>query len=170
MKQEALVKHFENNSEEYAKIKKTVEEKVHSVLSDRRMVLKLGLLSLIESMKNDPGKYSCLIYHNAPSASNYNSQDYDAASYGQQQQQYPSQAYTDMLLEEAEKLYNKLVKKLVDETITDYASSTSSSLLPLLPQPEERQSHPITTTAANQIHMHTEEHRLFTQSEIDDDD
>jgi hypothetical protein len=63
MKQEALVKHFENNSEEYIKIKKTVEEKVHSVLSDRRMVLKLGLLSLIESMKNDPGKYSRLIYH-----------------------------------------------------------------------------------------------------------
>jgi hypothetical protein len=170
MKLEAVVRQFENNSEEYAKIKKTVEEKVHSILSDRRTVLKLALLSLTDSIKNDPDKYSLLIYHNTPSTINFNSQYYDAASYRQQQQQYPSQAYTDMLLEEAEKLFNKLVKKLVDETITDYASSTSSSLLPLLPPPEERQSHPITTTAANQTHMHTEEHRLFTQSEIDDDD
>ena len=170
MKLETAVKYFENNNEGYIKIIKTIEEKMHSFLSDRRMVLKLALLSLTDSIKNDPDKYSLLIYHNTPSTINFNSQYYDAASYGQQQQRYPSQAYTDMLLEEAEKLYNKLVKKLVDETITDYASSTSSSLLPLLPPPEERQSHPITTTAANQTHMHTEEHRLFTQSEIDDDD
>ena len=112
-------------------------------------------------------KYGCLIYHNTPPTANYNSQDYDTDSYGQQQQ-YPSQAYADMLLEEAEKLYNKLVKKLVDETITDYAFSTSSSLLPVLPPFEERQSDP-TTAATNQTHMHTEEHR-FSQSEIDNGD
>jgi hypothetical protein len=150
MKQEALVKQFKNNNEEYAKIKKTVEEKVHSILSDRRMVLKLALLSLTDSMKNDPDKYSRLIYHNTPptaASTWYNSnQYYEAVSSGQQQ--YPSQAYTDMLLDEAEKLYHNVAKDLVDETITDYASSTaSSSLLPLLPPPEERQSHP--ATAAN---------------------
>jgi hypothetical protein len=154
MKQQAIVRHFENNNGEYAKIKKTVEEKVHSILSDRRMVLKLALLSLIESMKNDPDKYSRLIYHNTPSTANYNSQYYDTASYGQQQQ-YPSHAYTDMLLEEAHKLYDKLAKELGDEIISDYDFSTASSLLPLLPPTEERQSHP-TTTAANQTHMHTE--------------
>lgn len=82
-------------------------------------------------MKNDPDKYSRLIYHNTPSTANYNSQDYDTASYGQQQ--YPSEAYTDILLEKAEKLYNKLAKELVDEILTDYAFSTSSSFLPLLP-------------------------------------
>jgi hypothetical protein len=53
-------------------------------------------LSLIESMRKEPDKYSHLIYHNAPSAANYNNQYYDAASYGQQQQQYPSQAYIDI--------------------------------------------------------------------------
>lgn len=62
-------------------------------------------------------------------------------------------------------------KDLVDETITDYASNISSSLLPLLPPPVERQSHPITTTTPDdQTHMHTDDHRLFTQSEMDDDD
>jgi hypothetical protein len=45
MKQQALVKHFENNNEVYyIKIRKTVEGKVHSVLSDRRMLLKLALV------------------------------------------------------------------------------------------------------------------------------
>ena len=39
IKQEDLVKHFENSNEVYSiKIRKTVEEKVHSVLSDRRML------------------------------------------------------------------------------------------------------------------------------------
>ena len=64
-----------------------------------------------------------------------------------------------MLLEEAEKLYNKLTKELGDEIISDYASSTSSSL-PLVPQSEEWQSDPTTATAANQTHMHTEKHRF----------
>ena len=149
MKLQDLLRHFENNNEEYTKIRKTAEEKVYSVLSDRKMLLKLALLSLIESMKNDPSKYNRLIFllmdHNTPSTANYNSQDYDTSSYGQQQQQYPSQAYTDMLLEEAEKLYNKLAKELGDEITSDYASSTSSPSSPLLPPTEEQQSRPTTT-------------------------
>lgn len=138
MKLQSLVRHFENNNEEYIKIKNTVEEKVHNVLSDRRMVLKLALLSLTESIRKEPDKYSQLIYHNTPSTANYNSQYYDTASYGQQQQ-YPSQVYTDMLLEEAEKLYNKLAKELGDEIISDYVSRTSSSSLPVLSQSDEKE-------------------------------
>jgi hypothetical protein len=139
MKLEAGVRQFQNNNEEYVKIKKTVEEKVQSILSDQKMVLKLALLSLIESMRKDPDKYSRLIYHNTPSAANYNSQCYDTDSYGQQQQQYPSHAYTDMLLEEAEKLYNKLTKEIGDEIISDYASSISSPSLPLSLSPSDEQ-------------------------------
>jgi len=172
IKQEAIIKHFENNNEEYSKIKKTVQEKVISVLSDRRTVLKLALLSLTESMRKAPDKYSHLIHNNTNTSSTPSrtqATDYDTASY-ELQQHYPSQAYTDMLLEEAEKLYNKLAKELGDEIISDYASSTSSaSLLPLLPQPVEQQSHPTTTNAANQTHMHAEEHR-FSQTRIDNDD
>jgi chromosome segregation ATPase len=51
MKLQDLLRHFENNNEEYTKIRKPAEEKVYSVLSDRKMLLKLALLSLIESMK-----------------------------------------------------------------------------------------------------------------------
>ena len=42
MKQEALVRHFENNNEVYIKIRKTVEEKVISILSNSKMLLKVG--------------------------------------------------------------------------------------------------------------------------------
>jgi hypothetical protein len=42
----------------------------------------------------------------------------------------------DMLIEEAERLYNKLTKELVDEIIADYISNISSSL-PLLQTPSD---------------------------------
>src|SRR2546421_7764068 len=60
MKLEAAVRQFENNNEEYVKIRNTVEEKVHSVLSDKKMLLELALFSLTESIRKDPDKYSPL--------------------------------------------------------------------------------------------------------------
>ena len=165
-----LVDNFQDNNWEYNKIRNAAEEKMRSVLSNSKMLLKLALLSLTESMRKDQDKYSQLIYHNTPptaASSDYGSNQCYGTASSEQQQQYPSWDCIDMLLEEAEKLYNKLAKELLDEVITDYASNTSSSLLPSLPS-EERQSHPTTTTIANQIHVHTEKHR-FTQSEIDDD-
>src|ERR1041385_8896693 len=128
MKLQGGVRAFQNNNEEYIKIRNTVEEKVNSILSDKKMVLKLALLSFTESMRKDPDKYSHLIHNNNTSSTpRIQATDYDSASYGQQQQ-YLSQAYADMLLEQAEKLYNKLAKELGDEIISDYASNVSSSL------------------------------------------
>ena len=85
VKQEAIVKHFENSNEvHYIKIRKTVEEKVISILSNSKMLLKLALLSLTESMRKDPDRYISLIYHNNTSSNTEcNSQNYETASYGQ---------------------------------------------------------------------------------------
>jgi hypothetical protein len=70
MKQEGSVKHFENSNEVYyIKIRKTVEEKVNSILSNSKMLLKLAVLSLIESIRNDPDKYSALIFCDNKSSS-----------------------------------------------------------------------------------------------------
>ena len=168
IKQEAIVKHFENNNEEYLKIRKTVEEKVDSVLSDRKILLKLALLSLTESMRKDPDRYISLIYHNTFSTADYSGQYYSTDSYGQQQQ-HPSQDYIDMLIQEAEKLYNKLAKDLEDESISDYAFSTSSSLPVLSQSDEKNESHPRQTTESIQSYIHTEEQR-FIRSEIDNED
>jgi hypothetical protein len=74
-----------------------------------------------------------------------------------------------VLIEEAEKLYNKLPKELGDESISDYAFISSSSL-PVLSQPDDKnESHPRQTTEAIQSNMDTEQHR-FVQSEIDNED
>jgi hypothetical protein len=175
MKIEATVRYFENNNEEYVKIRKTIEEKVRNILSDAKPLLRIALLSLTESIRKDPDKYSSLVFKSSSSstatpATDYRSQYYDAASYMYRQLQYPSQDYISMLIEEAEKLYNKLAKELGDESISDYAFSTSSSSLPVLSQSDEKnESHPRQTTESIQSYMHTEEHR-FVQSEIDNKD
>ena len=64
---ECLIDNFQNNDQGYVKIRNTAEEKMHSVLSDKKTLLKLALLSLAESMRKDQNKYSHLIYHNTPS-------------------------------------------------------------------------------------------------------
>ena len=69
MKLEAVVRQFENSNEVYIKIRKTVEEKVISILSDAKPLLRIALLSLTESMRKDPDKYGSLIYSKMPSSS-----------------------------------------------------------------------------------------------------
>jgi len=111
-----------------------------------------------------------LIYHNNTSSNTeYNSQNYENASYGQQQ--YTSQNYISMKIEEAERLYTSLIKKRVDKIITYYTFNVSSSLLSLLSPSDEKeqQTHPRQTTEAIQSHMHTEEDR-FVPSEINNAD
>ena len=54
VKLEALVRHFENDNEEFLKIGRIVEDIVHSTLSRSKVLLKYALLSLVESMKKDP--------------------------------------------------------------------------------------------------------------------
>jgi len=56
-----------------------------------------------------------------------------------QHQQYQSQDYISMLIEEAEKLYNKLTREWVDQIIMDYAPGISSPSLPLSLSPSDEQ-------------------------------
>ena len=67
------------------------------------------------------------------------------------------------------KLYNKLAKELVEESISDYGCSISSPSLPLLPPANEEQQSHHRQTAAIQSNMDTAEHR-FVRSEIDNED
>jgi transposase len=136
---EDLVRRFENNNKEYLKINQTVKDKVDSILSDGKVLLRLALYSVMESMRNEPVKYSSLIcYHN-----NNNETTHYPASFmhgGQQQlyissRDYFTEHYTTMLVQEAEKLYNKLVKEITEGITYDpaFSSSTSpSSSSPLL--------------------------------------
>jgi archaellum component FlaC len=131
---EDLVNRFENNNEEYLKIHQTVKDKVGSILSDRKGLLRLALYSLIESIRNEPVKYGSLTY-NSNSISLPGQQQYVSS------QDYFIEHYSVMLLNEAEKLYNKLVKDLVNEAIDDTAFGRGSALSssPLLSSSADRQ-------------------------------
>ena len=62
-KVQAFVYNYKNNNEEYIKLIKSIENKVQDVLLDKKAFLKLAIFSLIHSMRNDPEKYSTLVYH-----------------------------------------------------------------------------------------------------------
>jgi hypothetical protein len=89
----------------------------------------------------------------------------------QQQQQSPSPDYNTeanavIIIDEAEKLFYKLVKDSINKVITD--CTFSKSPLPLLPSNEQQQkSYEIkSTTAVNQ----TRTQNTFIQSEIDNEE
>lgn len=90
--QNPLVKHFENNDEEYIKIRRTVEEKALGILSDRKALLKLAVLSVAESIENDPDKYSYLIHYHRDKFSS--SPSFKSGGYTTTSQYYSAASYT----------------------------------------------------------------------------
>jgi hypothetical protein len=146
IRQEALVNDFQDNNEEYLKIIKTVGEEVLGVISNVKVLLKYALLSMTESIRNDPKKFRS-IFNNISSMIDYssNGQDY---MYGQQQQSpspdYNTEANTAIIICEAEKLFYKLVKDSINKIIIDYPFSKSSlPSLPLSPASDEGKSYEI---------------------------
>jgi hypothetical protein len=141
-------------------------------------------------MRNDPSKYFWLFNNNISSTTissslqptnNYLSPwYYEPHIYGGQ---YPSEGNNDkvyteqMLLDESEKLHNKIRKDFANKTINDPAIlSQSSSLLSLLPRSDDEEKEQLRSHAfqrstgdANKIYIYREEH-TFIQSEIDDND
>jgi hypothetical protein len=169
-----LVKQFKDNNEEYLKIKKTVGQHVTSILFDGKRILRLSLGSLTESMRRDPQKYNKLIYYNGRLSLGGIDQFTDI--YGRQL--YPSydnffEEYNSTLLEEAEKLYNKSVKELTEQIITEYSIKNSSSQL-FIPGKERQQFHyesfnrpPILTAIRNiQTYSDKRVERIFVKTEF----
>jgi hypothetical protein len=114
MKEEALARHFRSNNSEYVKI----DEKVRETLSNRKALLKLAVLCLTESVKENPEKYSFLVQQNTSSKIDYTIQYFNpfymhGQPYIQQHIQskvYFIEDYVAMLLENADKLFEELVK------------------------------------------------------------
>jgi hypothetical protein len=116
---------------------KSIENKI-SDLSYKKTFLKLAIISVIESMRNNPEKYSTLIYHNNDKSSlsssirskDNNSNLLDASRQvalpPQPYNGYIIEYYKDIMLEEAEKLYNLLVDQLVCEVTNESISKQST--------------------------------------------
>jgi hypothetical protein len=121
---EALVTEFKSNNEEYLNIKQEAEEKVKSILMNGKLLLKFATLSVIESLRSNPELCNFLLYNisNNNTATSYGS-NYLSLMSGEHQQQSFIDSYTDVILEESEKLYNTLKTELTNRFITTAAAA-----------------------------------------------
>ena len=129
---EALVSRFKSNYEEYLKIKQRVEEEVRSVLTDGKVLLQFALAAVVETFRRNPGKYNSLLAHNISSSSTKIST--------QEPLPLHNEDYKTMILEESHKLYNELIKELVNRIIISIVNIKTS--LPSLPSSPDQQRFP----------------------------
>ena len=127
-----LVKRFEDDNKEYSKIASSVEEKVISTLTDKKALLQLALASLFDTIKRQPDMYSNLLMISPNPTGAPFDQNYSSPSINGQSQVFQDryvENYKSMILGEAEKLYDKMVKDLVNCIMGDitYANVLSSS-------------------------------------------
>ena len=130
MRLNALLRQFKNSDEEYLKIRYAAKQAVSSALSDSRQLLKFAILSLTESLRTDPTKFNFLIHGMAPpltiskstiidhagSSSNY----YVKPFYYSNQNSY-AETLTELIVNEAASLYEKMVKDFANQTMTNVA-------------------------------------------------
>jgi DNA-binding CsgD family transcriptional regulator len=127
-----LVTHFKSNNEEYLKIKQAAEEKVKDVLTNGKLILKFATLSVIESLRSNPELCNFVIHDNSNNTTITYGPNYPSSMLSGRQQH--KQSFNDsnaaLILEEAEKLYNKLTTELTNSVIAAAAAMKSS--LPLV--------------------------------------
>jgi hypothetical protein len=141
MRLNALLRQFKNSDEEYLKIRYAANQAVRNAISDSRRLLKFAILSLSESLRSDPIKFNFLIHGMPPplkmskstridqgSSSNYHTNPF---SYYYNQNSY-AETLTDLIVNEAAGLYEKMVNDFANQTMTNAAADSSAKLLPSL--------------------------------------
>jgi hypothetical protein len=138
------------NDEQYVEVIESTENKISDFLSSKKMFLKIATTSVIESMRNNPEKYSALVHHDNDKSSLSSISKDNSSNLSDASRQvilppppydgYISEHYKDTMLEEAEKLYNVLVGQLVCEVVNENVAKQSAearvSSLPALPLEE----------------------------------
>jgi hypothetical protein len=130
---EALVSDFKNSNEDYVEIEQTAEENVKSVLTNGKLLLRFATASVIESLSGNPELCNFVLNdfsNEITSGSNYLSLMLSGRQQ-RQQQSFSDDIYSALILEEAEKIYNKLTTELTNRFITTAAAAAikESSLL-----------------------------------------
>jgi hypothetical protein len=132
---EAIVTGFKKDNEEYLnKIKQAAYEEVKSLLTNGKLLLQLSVASIVESLRTNPELCNFVLYNTSvetTSPTTYGSNYLSLMSSGGQQQQQQQQSFNDrytvLILEEAEKLYNKLTTDLINRVIAAAAEAIGSS-------------------------------------------
>jgi hypothetical protein len=134
---EAIVTEFKNNNEDYLEIKQAAEEKVKDILMNSKLLLQFATFSVIESLRMNPELYNFVLYNSSDNNTAYGSNHLSLMS-EQQFSYFSDYPYAALILEEAEKLYNKLTTKLTNEVMTAAAAAIRTSSLPSLNQRDDR--------------------------------
>jgi hypothetical protein len=133
---ESLVNDFKSNNEEYLKVKQAAHKEVKSVLNDGKILLKFATVSVVESLRNNPELSNIILHYisdNNTDTTSYGSNHLSFISEQQEQQQLFNDIYSALILEESEKLYEKLTTRLTNEAMAAAAAAIKeSSSLPLL--------------------------------------
>ncbi|HJT48125.1 MAG TPA: hypothetical protein VJ729_08065 [Nitrososphaeraceae archaeon] len=141
---QAFSYNYKNNNEEHTNVIKGIEDKVHNFLSYKKVFLKTAIVSVIESMRNNPEKYSALVYHNNdnqnPTLSSTRSKGHNSNLSNASRQaavlppppydNYMIDYYKDIMLEEAEKLYNEIVNQVLCEVVNENVAKQSVETIP----------------------------------------
>jgi hypothetical protein len=136
---ETLVTRFKSNNEEYLKIKSTVEDILKSVLTDGKVLLHKAIFSIIETLRNENNTTKnhliSFLAKEAITVSHYRDYRYvsstsTSSSSGEHKLAQYIEDYKDTILEEAEKLCNRMIKDLTDTIIDNTAFKMMSSPVP----------------------------------------
>jgi hypothetical protein len=136
-----LVTRFKSNNEEYLKIKSTIEEILKTVLLDGKVLLHKAVFSIIETLRNENSTTKnhliSFLAKEAITVSHYRDYRYISStskslSSSEEQQglaQY-IEDYRNTIVEEAEKLYSRMIKDLTDTIIDNTAFKMMPPPLP----------------------------------------
>jgi transposase len=139
---ETLVTRFKSNNEEYLRIESTVEETVKNVLADSKVLLYKAIFSIIETLRNGNNitkdHLISFLAMEAIEVSHYRDYNYvsststtsSSSSYAEHNLAQYIEDSKDTILEEAEKLYNRMIKDLTDTIIDNTAFKMMSSPVP----------------------------------------
>jgi hypothetical protein len=147
---ESIVTEYKSNNEEYLNnIKQAAEEKVISVLTNGKILLRFATASVIESLRRN-AELCNFVLNDISNNNNSNVSKYHPLILpGDQQQPFSylnDDTYTAVILEEAEKLYNKLTTKLTNEAMAAAAAIRASSLSSIGNNNNEKITHKIDNT------------------------
>src|SRR5215207_421297 len=182
---EEFIECFKSNNKYYVKIKEDIKQEVENTLANLKQLLRQALLALIESLRMDPSKFQLLYYQmstetttttpTAPSPIStpaYSSQNcpgfYIGEQYLSQDYNNPTEAFENFVLNEAEKLYGKLLEDSIDKTISNLPSDIlpnvqSSSVLRRTEPFDIKNNH--SNKIASYTYRKEEEEHTFVESE-----
>jgi chromosome segregation ATPase len=138
---EVLVTRFKSNNEEYLEIKSTVEDILKNVLTDGKVLLHKAVFSIIETLQNENNTTKnhliSFLAKEAITVSHYRDYKYvsststsSSSSSGEHKLAQYIEDYKDTILEEAKKIYNRMIKDLTDTIIDNTAFKMMSSPVP----------------------------------------